>query len=120
MKQFYEACEHLVRWFDDRQSEFHSFYRLRSKGEGFFSLVKRVTEGYCWSRGRHRKDAAGKVVPVDNSLEPCTAWVNETLCKLIYVNLRLTVQYELATGYRMGYLRDTFFPSIKDDAKLIA
>jgi hypothetical protein len=36
MKQFYEACEHLVRWFDDRQPEFHSFYRLRSKGEGFF------------------------------------------------------------------------------------
>jgi hypothetical protein len=30
------------------------------------------------------------------------------------------VQYEIATGYQMSYLRDTFFPAINDDAKLIA
>ena len=39
---------------------------------------------------------------------------------MIYVNLRLTVQYEIATGYRMNYLTDTFFPSLPPDEKLIA
>jgi hypothetical protein len=67
---------------------------------------------------RPRKDANGQVL--DNSIEPCTAWKNETLCKLIYVNLRITVQYELSTGYRMNYLLDTFFPEIPPEQRLIA
>lgn len=53
-------------------------------------------------------------------VERCTAWKNETLCKLIYVNLRLIVQYELATGYRMNFLADTFFPALPDEEKLVA
>jgi len=72
-----------------------------------------VAEGFCWSRGRPRKDADG--YRVENAKEPCTAWINETLCKVIYVNLRLTVQYEIATGYPMNYLTDTFFPSLPPD-----
>ncbi len=118
MKQFYEPYQALVRWFDERQPDFHEHYRLRPKIESYFSLVKRVAEGFCWSRGRPRKDADG--YRVENAKEPCTAWINETLCKVIYVNLRLTVQYEIATGYRMNYLTDTFFPSLPPDEKLIA
>ena len=118
MKQFYEAYQHLVRWYDDRQADFHMAYRLRPKIEGYFSLVKRVSSGFCWSRGRPHKDAAGN--PLDNAEAPCVAWQNETLCKLIYVNLRLIVQYEIATGYRMNFQTDTFFPSIPEDDKLIA
>ena len=91
---------------------------LRPKIEGFFSLVKRVADGYCWSRGRPRKDADGNAV--GNDFEPCVAWQNETLCKMIYVNLRLIVQYELATGYRQNFMADTFFPEIPADQKLIA
>jgi hypothetical protein len=41
-------------------------------------------------------------------------------CKLIYVNLRLTVEREISTGYQMNYLRDTFFPAIPAKDKLIA
>jgi hypothetical protein len=118
MKQFYEPYQALVRWYNDHQADFHEHYRLRPKIESYFSLVKRVAEGFCWSRGRPRKDADG--YPVGNSKEPCTAWINETLCKVIYVNLRLTVQFEIATGYRMSYLTDTFFPSLPPDEKLIA
>jgi hypothetical protein len=81
-------------------------------------LLKGVTAGFCWSRGRPRKDAGGR--RLDNSIEPCTAWKNETLCKLIYVNLRITVQHEISTGYRMNYLADTFFPAIPPDQRLIA
>jgi hypothetical protein len=109
-KAFYEPFHDLVQWFDNRQVDFHHTYRLRPKVETFFWLVKRVATGYCWSRGRRRADANGKVTT--NSVTPCTAWINETLCKMIYVNLRLTVQYELATGYQMNYLTDTFFPAI--------
>lgn len=50
----------------------------------------------------------------------CTAWINESLCKVIYVNLRLTVEREITTGYQMNYLNDTFFPAIPADEKLIA
>lgn len=110
-----------MRWFDDRQREFHEVYRLRPNIESFFSLIKRVAIGYCWSRGRPRKDADGKTrYGGENADEPCTAWKNETLCKLIYVNLRLIVQYEIKTGYRMNFLADTFFPSLPDDEKLVA
>jgi hypothetical protein len=119
MKRYYEAFQNLVEWYDKRQVDFHSVYRLRSKIEGYFSLVKRMADGYCWSRGRPRRDADGKVVPIDNSTMPCTAWVNETLCKIIYINLRITVKYEEATGYRMNYLADTFFPAIPEDQKLL-
>jgi hypothetical protein len=118
MKVFYEAFAQHVEWYDNRQADFHSVYRLRPKIEGFFSLVKRVADGYCWSRGRSRRDADNKVI--GNADVPCTAWVNETLCKMIYVNLRLTVQQELANGYQMNYLTDTFFPAIPEDEKLIA
>jgi len=45
--------------------------------------------------------------------------VNESLCKLIYVNLRLTVEREISTGYQMNYFRDTFFPAIPAKDKLI-
>ena len=118
MKQFYEPYQALVEWYDKRQPDFHEVYRLRPKIEGYFSLIKRVAEGFCWSRGRPRKDADG--YPVANSVEPCTAWINETLCKVIYVNLRITVQFEIATGYRMNYLADTFFPTLPEDDKLVA
>jgi hypothetical protein len=118
MNTYYEAYQHLVRWYDERQAEFHEIYRLRPKIEGFFSLVKRVADGYCWSRGRPPK--SGTASDNRNCDEPCTAWVNETLCKLIYVNLRLTVQYEIANGYKMNYFADTFFPAIPDQDKLVA
>lgn len=50
----------------------------------------------CWSRGRHNK--ASK-----NADVPCTAWISETLCKFIYLNLRATVTLEHETGYVMDY-----------------
>jgi hypothetical protein len=93
-------------------------YRLRPKIESFFSVVKRVADGYCWSRGRPRKDAKGRRIA--NADTPCTAWVNEALCKLIYVNLRLTVLEEIASGYTVNYCTDTFFPPIPDAERLIA
>jgi Na+/H+ antiporter NhaA len=64
--------------------------------------------------------AKGVAIPIENALEPCTAWINESLCKLIYVNLRLTVEREINTGYQMSYLRDTFFPAIPVEDRLIA
>lgn len=33
------------------------------------------------------------------------------------MNLRLTVQYEITTGYRMNYLTDTFFPPLTPTRK---
>jgi hypothetical protein len=120
MKRFYEAFQHFVEWYDKRQPDFHKYYRIRPKVEAFFSLLKRVSDGYCWSRGRPRKNDDGEAITGRNADGPCTAWVNETLCKLIYVNLRLIIQYEIATGYRMNFLADTFFPPIPEDEKLIA
>ncbi len=96
----------------------HKYYRVRVKIESFFSLLKRVADGYCWSRGRSSKNADGEAV--GNDLEPCVAWQNEALCKVIYVNLRLILQWELATAYRMNFLKDTFFPPLPDDDKLVA
>jgi len=46
LKHYYEPFQHLVRWYDDRQAEFHEIYRLRPKIEGYFSLVKRVASGF--------------------------------------------------------------------------
>lgn len=34
---------------------------------------------------------------------PCTAWINETLCKLIYMNLRATANLAAETGYKIDY-----------------
>jgi len=76
--------------------DFHEVYRLRPKIEGLFSILKRLAGGFCWSRGRKRA--------IDNADSPCTAWINETLCKLIYVNLRLTVSQEETTGVKIDYL----------------
>lgn len=65
-------------------------------GAARFSVPKGVADGYCWSRGRKRD--------VKNANEPCTAWINETLCKFIYTNLRTTVRIEEETGVRIDYL----------------
>ncbi len=110
---YYEACEHLAQWFDQRQADFHEFYRLRVKIESFFSHLKRVADGYCWSRGRRNKE-------VPNAVTPCTAWMNEALCKFIYLNFRTTVRTEEETGYQIDYLCPTrFFPPIPVDNRLI-
>jgi hypothetical protein len=118
MKVYYEAFQHLIEWFDKRQQDLHEKYRFRAKVESYFSLLKSVTSGFCWSRGRPRKDAAGTTI--SNSLEPCTAWKNETLCKVTYVNLRVTVTHELSTGYHMSYVSDTFFPQIPEADRIVA
>jgi hypothetical protein len=55
-----------------------------------------MADGFCWAKGRPREN--------DNPNEPCTAWKNEALCKLIYMNLRTTVTLEEETGYRVDYL----------------
>lgn len=68
----------------------------------------------------HAKVPTAKLHFGGNADGPCVAWQNETLCKLLYVNLRLIVQYEIATGYRMNFQTDTFFPSLPEDDKLIA
>lgn len=92
-----EALSHLVAWFERNQNrDFHEVYRLRPKIECLFSLLKRVTEGYCWARGRKRS--------VRNANEPCVAWMNEVLCKFIYLNLRATVTLEEETGIKVDYL----------------
>jgi hypothetical protein len=90
----YQAAKQLVEWYDQLPRLFDEVYRLRPKIEGLFSLLKRVADGYCWSRGRPRTD-----VPVS------TAWQNELLCKFIYLNLRTTVQLEEQTGVDVGYVR---------------
>lgn len=87
---FYEAYAHLMRWYDDRPQEFHEVFRLRPKIESFFSVLKRVADGYCWSRGRPRKDAKGR--RIQNADSP----------------------------YTVNYCTDNFFPPIPDADKLIA
>lgn len=92
-----EALAHLVAWFDRNENrDFHEVYRFRPKVECLFSVLKRVADGYCWSRGRKRE--------VRNANEPCVAWMNELLCKFIYVNLRTTVLLEEETGVKIDYL----------------
>jgi hypothetical protein len=56
-------------------------------------MMKRITSGYCWSRGRHFADSK-------NADEPCAAWVNETILKLIHMNLRTTVFYQALNPVR--------------------
>jgi hypothetical protein len=92
-----EALMHLVKWFNANENrDFHEIYRLRPKVECLFSLLKRMAGNYCWSRGRKRE--------VDNADTPCTAWMNEMLCKFIYLNLSATVDLEEATGVKIDYL----------------
>ena len=81
-------------------------------------MLKRAADGYCWSRGRPHKDAGGR--RIENGETPCTAWINEALCKVIYVNLRRTTEFEISTGYTVNYLADTFFPRMPNDEKLVA
>lgn len=99
--KYYEACKYLAEWYDKREREFDEVYRLRPKIEGLFSLLKRLADGFCWSRGRPSSSKAG----------PSTAWKNETLCKFIYMNLRATVLLQEETGYTIDYLvHSRFFP----------
>ena len=74
------------------------------KIESLFSHLKDVAGGFIWSRGRWNKSA-------QDATTPCTAWINEALCKFIYVNLRTTVTTEETTGFQIDYLvRNCFFP----------
>lgn len=96
-RTYNEAVVGLVEWFDRNENrDFHEIYRLRSKIECLFSVLKRVADGYCGSRGRKRRHR--------NASAPCTAWINEVLCKLIYVNLRTTVNLEALTGIKIDYV----------------
>jgi hypothetical protein len=107
-KQFYEPALQLVEWYDQRQRDFHETYRLRPKIEAFFSALKRCTGGFVWSRGRPRN--------VPNAEAPCTAWVNETLCKLLYMNIRTTVTYQELTGCTIDYtVPSRCFPRLPDE-----
>lgn len=109
---YYEACKELAEWFDEHQKDFHEIYRLRPLIESLFSHLKRLATGFCWSRGRKRKETNADVV--------CTAWKNEMLCKLIYVNLRITVTTEEDTGYKANYLiPDRCFPPLPHKDQLI-
>jgi hypothetical protein len=100
----YDPYVDLISWYDEHQQDFHSQYRLRPKVEGFFSAMKRAAQDFCWSRGRQRQSAIGG--------HPCTAWVNEALCKFIFMNLRTTTTLEEETGVSIDYLTpDRHFPS---------
>jgi hypothetical protein len=55
-KRYYEVMQQLVQWYDSRPADFHEYYRLRPKIESFFSLLKHFAGGFCWSRGRPRKE----------------------------------------------------------------
>jgi hypothetical protein len=110
---YYEAARALVEWYDGRPRSFDEFYRLRPKIEGAFSLLKRLATGFCWSRGRGRRDKATGKLRFDQSVTkhgPCVAWQNETICKFIYTNLRATVTLEEETGVEIDYTTSRFFP----------
>ena len=105
-REYQDAATHLAEWYDGRQRDFHEVYRLRPKIESLFSALKRVTSSYCWSRGRHR---AG----IKNADEPCVAWINETLCKLVYMNLRTRVVHEVMTATAIDYaIPERCFPEL--------
>ena len=103
-KLYKQPLTELVEWFDrNNNQDFHEVYRLRPKIECLFSVLKRLFGGYCWSRGRMRTHK--------NANEPCTAWMNELLCKFIATNLRLTVLLEEETGVMIDYpVKSRFFP----------
>jgi hypothetical protein len=94
--EHYAAAKELVEWYDHRRQEFDELYRLRPKIEGLFSLLKRLTGSHCWSRGRMRKEP--------NAIQPCIAWQNELLAKMIYLNLRATCSLETETDVRINYM----------------
>ena len=101
--EFFDPVVEDIIMFDEHPKEVHEVYRLRSKIEGFFSVLKRIASDYCWSHGRPREGS--------NDLGPSTAWINETLCKFIYMNLRTTVTLQEETGYEIDYtVADRFFP----------
>ena len=96
-RTYNQALVDLIEWYDrNNNRDFHELYRLRPKVECLFSILKRVADGYCWTRGRKRT--------AKNADEPCVAWINETLAKLTYVNLRTTVSLEEETGVKIDYL----------------
>lgn len=106
--EHFEWYNDMIRWQRENQRDFHEIYRLRAKIEGFFSYLKRVTDGYCWSRGRPVNDANGN--PVTRDFTPPVAWVNESLCKFIFMNLRITATLEEETGTRIDYaIPERFF-----------
>ncbi len=93
----------LIQRYDGSRRDFQEVYRLRPKIEGFFSMLKRLADDYCWSRGRPRD--------IKNADDPCTAWKIETLCKIIFMNLRATVTLQEETGYQIDYpIEERFFP----------
>ena len=90
-----------VEWQDgDRLRNFQEIYRLRPKIEGWFSLLKRVAAEHMWSRGRRHKDRTFDPMRYG----PCNAWINEALCKAIYMNLRMTVTLQEETGVEIDYM----------------
>lgn len=91
-----ESLTDHIDWFKRNENrDFHEIYRFRPKVECLFSVLKRTAQGHCWSKGRKRK--------TKNANEPCTAWINELLCKFIYMNLRTTVNLEQETGVKIDY-----------------
>jgi hypothetical protein len=100
----YEACRELVEWYDRKDRSFEEAFRFRVKIEALFSHLKRLADGYCWSRGRLHE--------LEKPEDLRTAWINELLCKFIYLNLRITVTHEVMTAYHADYLADdVFFPA---------
>jgi len=104
--EFYETCKDLIEWFTERNRDFHEIYRFRPLIESFFSHLKNVADGFCWSQGMR--------LPVPDD-EPITAWINEALCKIIYLALRTTVSLKAQTGTTIDYLfPDRCFPEAAD------
>lgn len=112
-REYHEAVAALVKWYDsDNNRAFHEVYRLRPKIEALFSILKRTAGESCWSRGRHPNAAK-------NADAPCQAWINETLCKFIYLNLRHTVLLELETGYKIDYVNPSRHFPVPDQPLLL-
>jgi hypothetical protein len=79
----------LVELFENKRRVFDDMFRWRVKVAAFFSVLKRVVDGYCMSRGRPGRDPVTNEILSDLEQPLQTAWVNETLHKIIYMNLRL-------------------------------
>ncbi|MGD1066830.1 MAG: transposase, partial [Vulcanimicrobiaceae bacterium] len=105
---FTQAAADLIKWYALSPAEVYEISRLRGLVEAYFSSLKRMADGYCWSRGRPRKEAADD--------EPVVAWQNEALCKILYANLRQTVILEHETGVVIDYhlAPDRVFPEPAD------
>ncbi|HEX3462512.1 MAG TPA: transposase [Candidatus Elarobacter sp.] len=95
----------MIMWYDQNENrDFHEVYRLRPKIEGFFSLLKRVAQGYFSAKGRPRRGPDGVLRYEPMADGPCTAWKNEALCKFIFMNLRTTTRLEDETRLIIDYL----------------